>query len=258
VQLLAAGVIAGSHSLDRGHIGRICDALTESGLDLEAWTAKALLDALSADMKARGWSWPDRVDHPSSFLRSRLQRLPVRPPGAPPGGVTAARPGSRKPAAVQDSVNESRKTAQERTQRWYADVTAVTTTTQDRQALLRAHEAKFGPAVDPFAAIANAGRLAARLFPELPLNAALTRWVSDVLGGEADAVAAEQVPVSRSLSADLLIDLAIGNCDCMVCGSRRATERPQLPMKSMVCDQCWPVIAAELAEASDIDEGMLA
>ena len=59
-------------------------------------------------------------------------------------------------------------------------------------------------------------------------------------------------------SADLLMDLAIGNCDCTVCGSRRATERPQLPLKSMVCDQCWPVIAAELAEDSDIDEEMLA
>ena len=42
------------------------------------------------------------------------------------------------------------------------------------------------------------------------------------------------------------MDLAIGGCQCAVCGSRRATPRPQLPLKSMVCDQCWPVIAAEL------------
>ncbi|MBU8813912.1 hypothetical protein KL953_34170 [Mycolicibacterium goodii] len=259
VQLLAAGVIAGSHGLDRGHIGRICDALTESGLELDVWTAPQLLAALNADMKARGWSWPDRVDHPASFLRSRLRRLPVRPAGAHQGGVTAARPDSRKSRVSQDRDGESRQSTEELTQRWYADVIAVTTP-QERQTLLRAHAVKFGTVVDPFAALAGAGRRAAREYPQLPLAAGLMQWARDELGEEPCGGVRERVPSATSLSTDLLMDLAIGKCDCIVCGAPNALERPQLPLRAMstVCDQCWPVIAAELAEASAIDEEMLA
>ena len=32
--------------------------------------------------------------------------------------------------------------------------------------------------------------------------------------------------------------------------------RAELPLKSMVCDQCWPHIAAELAEGADVDEAI--
>lgn len=257
VQLLAAGVVRGSFGLDKGHIGRICDALTDSGLDLSAWTPKTLLAALNADMKARGWDWPNQVQNPRAFLTSRLQLLPVRPAGAPQGGVTAARPEQRKLAVQHGSDASSRETTDTRTSRWYADVVAVTTP-QDRERLLRAHEAKFGPVIDPMVALANAGRRAARTFPEMTLAAGLMQWADDQLGQE--PVAAQRIPAARSLSADLLIELAIGNCDCAVCGAPNAPERPQLPLKakSMVCDQCWPVIAAQLAEASDIDEGMLA
>lgn len=259
VQQLAAGVIAGSHGLDRGHIGRICDALADSGLDLDAWTASQLLEALNADMKARGWSWPDRVDHPASFLRSRLRRLPVRPARAHQGGVAAARRDSSRPKAFQDRDGETRQSAEARTQRWYADVTAATTP-RERQTLLRAHEAKFGTVVDPFKALASAGRRAARDFPDMPLAEGLMRWACDELGDEVSGVGIERVTAATSLSTDLLIDLAIGKCDCVVCGAPNAVERPQLPLRAMstVCDHCWPVIAAELAEASDIDEGMLA
>lgn len=257
VQLLAAGVVHGSFGLDKGHIGRICDALTDSGLDLAAWTPKALLAALNADMKTRGWDWPNQVQNPRAFLTSRLQLLPVRPAGAAQGGVTAVRPERRRPAAQHDSQASSRDATDTRTSLWYADVAAVTTT-QERERLLRAHEAKFGPVIDPVAALANAGRRAARTFPEMTLAAGLTEWADEQLGRE--PVVAQRIPPARSLSADLLMELAIGNCDCVVCGAPNAPQRPQLPLKakSMVCDQCWPVIAAELAQASDIDEGMLA
>lgn len=245
--------------LDSGHIGAICQAIISAGIDPAVWSAEQLKNALNADMKARHWSWPDRIERPGAFLASRLRRLPARPEGAPQGGVTAARLDSRKAAATQDSGGEARQSTQARTQRWYGDVVAVTTPEQ-RETLLRAHVAKFGPAVEPFAALANAGRRSARLFPELPLAAGLMRWADDVLVDEPNIVEAEQVPVVTSLSADLLMDLAIGKCDCVVCGSPNAFERPQLPLKGMstVCDQCWPVIAAELAQASDTDEGMLA
>lgn len=99
VQRLAAELVSTEggrrplcHGLDRGHIGHICDALTRSGLDLDAWTARSIAVALNADMSARRWSWPDHIERPGAFLATRLRRLPVRPDGAHRGGVTAASP----------------------------------------------------------------------------------------------------------------------------------------------------------------------
>lgn len=94
VQRLAAGLVtpAAGHGpdndgrrtalivgLDRGHLGAICDAITAAGIDADAWTPKTLTTALDADMRARGWSWPDRIERPGAFLASRLRRLPARP-----------------------------------------------------------------------------------------------------------------------------------------------------------------------------------
>lgn len=245
------------HGLDHGqHIGSICDAIISAGIDPAIWSAAEIKNALNADMKARGWSWPDRIENPAAFLATRLRRLPKRPAGAPQGGVAAARPDNGQPAeALQDSAAESREAAKARTARWYADVITVTTP-RERQTLLQAHEAKFGDVLDPFLALANAGRRAARMFPELPLAESLTRWVRGVLGDEPSGDA-ERVPAATSLSTDLLMDLAIGKCDCVMCGSANAPQRPELPLRAMsrVCDQCWPAIAAELAEANAIDEG---
>lgn len=253
VQLLAADLVREAPlSFGHGHIGHICDALIASGLDLAAWTGKALKQALDADTKARGWNSPKRVERPGAFLLARLQLLPTRPAVVEPGGL-AARLAARKVATVKAATGETRQSAAARAARWYADVVAVTTEAQ-RARLLSAHKATVGPVVDEVYAIAGAGRRAARLYPELALADALTRWATDVLGHEPEPAAALQIPTFTSLSTDLLMDLAIGNCDCVVCGSHSATQRPQLPLQSMVCDQCWPVIAAELDGASDLDE----
>lgn len=104
VQQLAAGVISRSCGLGDVHAGHICDALARSGLDLDAWTARGITDALDADMRTRGWSWPDRIERPGAFLATRLRRLPVRPCGAPRGGVTAASLDSSAAASVAVSV----------------------------------------------------------------------------------------------------------------------------------------------------------
>lgn len=90
LQKIAAGIVAGSQGLAHVHSGHICEALARSGLDLTDWTAPQILTALNADMNARGWSWPNRIDRPGAFLAARLRRLPVRPDGARRGGVTAA------------------------------------------------------------------------------------------------------------------------------------------------------------------------
>ncbi|MFV8233937.1 hypothetical protein [Mycolicibacterium fortuitum] len=90
VQRLAAGIVAKSHGLGAVHPGHICEALIRSGLDLDAWTARGITDALDADMRTRGWSWPNHIERPGAFLATRLRRLSVRPCGAHRGGVTAA------------------------------------------------------------------------------------------------------------------------------------------------------------------------
>lgn len=79
-QRLAAALVARTHGLDRAHIGTICDALTAAGIDPTVWTARAITDALNADMRTRGWSWPDHITNPGAFLASRLRRLSWIPP----------------------------------------------------------------------------------------------------------------------------------------------------------------------------------
>ncbi|WP_237752819.1 rep protein [Mycolicibacterium aromaticivorans] len=81
-QQLAAALVAGTHGLDHAHIGTICDAITVAGIDPQGWTARAITDALNADMRTRGWSWPDHITNPGAFLSSRLRRLDWSAPPA--------------------------------------------------------------------------------------------------------------------------------------------------------------------------------
>ena len=92
VQRLAASLVVGTHGLDRVHIGTICDALTAAGIDPTVWTARAITDALNADMRTRGWTWPDHITNPGAFLSSRLRRLSWSPPetSTKDGGCAAA------------------------------------------------------------------------------------------------------------------------------------------------------------------------
>lgn len=92
LQRLAAQLAVRTHGIDRRgrHIGGVCDAIVASGIDVEAWTAAALKAALEADMRATGWTWPDRITSPAGFLVSRLRRLPTRPPESPSSDVISA------------------------------------------------------------------------------------------------------------------------------------------------------------------------
>jgi hypothetical protein len=102
LQRLAAEVIGRCHGLGHAHSGGICDALTAAGIDPQMWTARQITAALNADMAARGWSWPDRIERPGAFLASRLRRLDWRPCGPPTnsdGGYAAGTDKSTRPAA---------------------------------------------------------------------------------------------------------------------------------------------------------------
>lgn len=197
------------------------------------WLPEQILDKLCQPM-------PSNLQRP---WRLALWRLHHNVPGAGP----RLRPLQR---AWEQQARRQAHTQQQRTiAHWHTEVAAVTDPAE-RAELLRAHQVKFGrPAQDPIAALAAAGRRVTRLFPQLPLAAALRRWTAEILAhpaGEPIAVATVRPPAAAS--TDLLMDLAIsGGCACVVCGSPRATARLELPLKSMVCDQCWPVIAAELA-----------
>ena len=209
---------------------------------LEAgWRPDQILDVLAAPM-------PAEVERPWRLALWRLRHNVV-------GSGPRLRPLQQAWDAQASAA--SRAAAEDTTARWYADVAAVTSAEQ-RADLLRADEVKFGRrAKYPVAALAAAGRRVARLFPEMPLAAALARWAEDILTAhEPEAVVGEPFPAVSSLSTDLLIDLAIWGCDCVVCGSRPGTVRAELPLKSMVCDQCWAHIAAELAEGADVDEAI--
>lgn len=202
------------------------------------WLPDQILDKLHRPMPAdlqRPW-------------RLALWRLHHNVPGAGP----RLRPLQR--AWEQRAQRQARQEQERTTAHWYAQVAAVTSPA-GRAELLKAHEVKFGRPVDPIAALAAAGRRAHRLFPQMPLAAALTRWAHETLAQlTAEPVAVEDIAAPSAIDTDLLMDLAIsGGCQCMLCGSHRATMRPELPLKSMVCDQCWPVIAAELAGDRDED-----
>ena len=199
-----------------------------------------ILDVLAAPM-------PADVERPWRLALWRLRR-----------NVVGAGPRLRPLQQAWDAQASaaSRAAVEDTTARWYGDVAAVTSP-DERATLLRAHEAKFGQrAADPITALAGAGRRVARMFPGMPLAAALARWAEEILDRQPKTVEVAPVPAATSLSTDLLIDLAIGGCDCVVCGSRPGTVRAELPLKSMVCDQCWPHIAAELATdtSAEVDE----
>ncbi|MBU8834472.1 rep protein [Mycolicibacterium goodii] len=146
VQRLAGQLAARAHGLDRGHIGAVCDAITTAGIDPAAWTARQLGDALNADMRATGWSWPDRIERPGAFLAARLRRLPARPDITTPvdGGTAAGPENTAQPrpefsltaaqrariTAAQDEFR--RQTAQRRSRASVQPVTRACTETAPR------------------------------------------------------------------------------------------------------------------------------
>lgn len=208
------------------------------------WRADQILDVLTAEM-------PADVQRPYKLAIWRMQRNIV-------GSGPRLRPLQQRWDAAAAAA--ARTEAEDTKTRRFSDLAAVTSA-DVREKALRASEVTFKRAVtDPMAALAVVARRASAKFPELPLAEALTRWSDDVLASyepEPESVELQPIPAATSLSADLLMDLAIsGGCSCVMCGSDRGVFRPQLPLKSMatVCDRCWPHIAADLATGDNDTE----
>ncbi|GAT06508.1 replication protein, repA [Mycobacteroides abscessus subsp. massiliense] len=121
IQKLAAGLVATTHGLDCAHIGGICDALIAAGIDPAVWTARAVNDALNADMRTRGWTWPDRIANPGAFLSSRLRRLSWATPPEEPrkaGGYAAVSiDQTPQPAVLTDAARARIAAAREEIRR---------------------------------------------------------------------------------------------------------------------------------------------
>lgn len=113
-QRLAGQLVARCHGLGRGHVGAICDALTGAGIDPAVWSAADITGALEADMRARGWCWPDRIE------RRGLSGQPPAAAGMAPRraaetrrrcrrgpGRNAAAAGAHRRAAAADRDGES-------------------------------------------------------------------------------------------------------------------------------------------------------
>ncbi|WP_240630964.1 rep protein, partial [Mycolicibacterium sp. GF69] len=140
VQRLAAELVARTLGLDRAHIGAICDALTTAGIDPTVWTARAVTDALEADMRTRGGTWPDHIANPGAFLHSRLRRLswaapqptPPQPTTAAGGSAAASSDQAPPPVVLTDASRARIAAAQQEIRRVLRDRAQHSATTRSR------------------------------------------------------------------------------------------------------------------------------
>ena len=163
-QKLAAGLVALTHGLDRAHIGAICDALSGAGIDPAVWSARAVNDALNADMRTRGTTWPDYIANPGAFLASRLRRLSWTPPDTAPkkaGGYAAASIDQTPPpepltdaarARITAAREEIRQVLTERAQRSREEHTNSSPAASSRRGIGLSVQTRHGGAMNRLAA----------------------------------------------------------------------------------------------------------
>lgn len=234
-------MVANAHGLWRGHIGAVCDAITNAGIDPQAWTARQISDALNADMRATGSTWPDHIDKPGAFLAWRLRRLTAHNNSS---GKAAASL-DNNPTATASAPSPRVQLATERnahaadTARWHSAVLAAAAPMgPDR--VLAAVAAKIGrETTDATRALAHAGRMAMREHPELELGAALAAWVQRWAPLPAPPVtdAASTAPTRTDAGPAAATD------DHPVTAAERATLAPGAPRRSTVTAASPPAVA---------------
>ncbi len=169
---------------------------------------------------------PDHVERP---WRLALWRLTHNMPGAGPRLAPLQRAWDRREAARAAQAHAAETT------RWRdAVVTAAGEKNLDR--VLAAVRARLGTTTpDESRALAHAGRMAMREYPGQELSAALEQWV------QALAPEAPSAP-DPDLAAESLV-FAGGQGMCVACEAAAGVERDALPLRSVVCDACWTVLA---------------
>ena len=127
----------------------------------------------------------------------------------------------------------------------YQRVEAVTTVEQ-REQLVVAMAALFGPAADSRAAVLTAVRRARRQYPDVPVAAAVSAWLDN---GDRRLTprAAVQPAGFCAVSGEGLRSITdlLNSASCIGCGNA-GEVRPELPLPTVVCDGC--LAAAMTAE----------
>ena len=76
LQRTAAQLIAHIPALKTArHVGRICDVLANTDIDVTRWTGRDIARELTRDTQSRGWVWPAQLTRPTAFLRWRLAQI---------------------------------------------------------------------------------------------------------------------------------------------------------------------------------------
>jgi hypothetical protein len=106
---LASQAIGMEARRGRHVVGQLCTALQSSHLLLEAWSGPMLIQALNADMAARGLAWPDRIEQPGAFLAARLRHLPARPEAGATPAPPAMEEAQRRPVTLTEVGRAARE-----------------------------------------------------------------------------------------------------------------------------------------------------
>jgi len=234
VQRLAAELALTLGGLGRAHIGAICDAITGAGIDPGVWSASAITAALNADMRQRGWYWPDRVEKPGAFLAARLGRLKWREEVSPQSGGGAAagldeRESSRRAAQLEE-VDVRRARWEESLAADYAKFESITTAEQ-RMAMIGAVSSP-----DYRLAVIGASRKARRAHPGLDTATAIAVWLESIKTG----------PEAEPDLPAWLHALVAGD-QCVTCLEVPGTVRVGVPIPAPVCDSCYVQVSVEVA-----------
>lgn len=112
LQQLAAHLANRCHGLRSGHIGAICDAIAAAGIDPAVWSAADIKQALEADMRRTGGTWPDQITNPGGFLASRLRKLGTFAGRTPARAAVMSRPSvpSAPPPPAQPALSSTTNT----------------------------------------------------------------------------------------------------------------------------------------------------
>ncbi len=172
---------------------------------------------------------PEHVDRP---LRLALWRLAINQPGSGPRLLPLQRQWDRFENDRQRREQDTAAAAD------YQRVTAITTAVQ-RQAMMTAISRLFGPTTDPKAAVITACRRARRQFPHLHPAAAITAWLAH--GDTTQPIAAGTAAAGTDRGWE---PPTTNRAEVCISCAQIGKVRHELPLQSVVCDDCWHQAAA--------------
>ena len=96
-----------------GHIGRVCDVLTATGVNASAWTPSSLANALNSFTEQRGWATPHKISNPLAYLSFLLTAAALDDAWEAFNPQSRAREARKATQAAKEALEE-RKTPEHR------------------------------------------------------------------------------------------------------------------------------------------------